>query len=99
MASPVNLGKMTVGTEREGTVRLVNHLAVPVRLIGSSRSCTCVSLVDDRAEIPAHGSLEIAIKARPTKPGFFHQRLVFFVDCRGFTRVVSDFIGFVDVGD
>ena len=97
VAAPVNLGKMVVGEEHAGTVRLVNYSGVPVRVIGSSRSCTCVSLVEDSAEIPAGGSLEIAIKARPTKPGFFHQRLVFFVDHPPQTRVWGDVTSFVSI--
>lgn len=93
IASPVRFGTMTINKEHVGRMRLENRSSVPARIIGSSRSCTCVSTFDDSAEIPAHGTLEIQIKARPMKAGFFHQRVVICVDHPQQSRCVTDILG------
>jgi hypothetical protein len=65
------------------------------KIVGYQRSCKCV--VPDEvvhAVIPPGGELPIRVQVKPTSPGRFHQRLLFFLDSPQQHVVTADIYGF-----
>ena len=93
---PVSVEGLVVGEETPCQVVLQNSGTFPVKIVGISKSCTCV-LADDVAfaSIPPGETLRVSLGVRPKRPGSFHQRLVFFLDSPQQYVVAADILGSV----
>lgn len=81
-ATPVKLGILPWSEELvECEISLTNDSGRPTRVIGLSKSCSCVFLADIvHEEIVTAGVKKVKVKVRPNREGRFHQRVLFYLD-------------------
>ena len=67
-----------------------------MKIVGISKSCTCV-LLDDVAfrSIGPGERLVVSASVVPKRPGRFHQRMIFFLDSPQQYVVAADILGSV----
>jgi hypothetical protein len=88
-----------VGTGKPGEVRsfaveLINYTSSPVRIVGGTTSCGCVTTRDLPVELPPGGSRPIRVEMRFTgSPGRFQHRFLLYADNELQWAVVAHFAG------
>ena len=94
VAIPASLGRMPLAPQ-ECKLTLRNVSNQERKIVGYQRSCKCVVPNEViQAVIPPEGVLPIRIQVKPTSPGRFHQRLLFFLDSPQQHVVAADIHGF-----
>ena len=83
---------LRVGIPTQGTIELANRSSESVTLVGVSRSCKCLELINYpyNPVVGASGTLALKIEIKPEKSGPLRQRVVLFVDHPEQFRVTCD---------
>ncbi len=63
-----------------------------VTVLGSQSSCNCISLSNSHVTVGPSEQIELKFQVRPHKTGFFHQRIVCFVNHTHQRRFVLDVV-------
>jgi hypothetical protein len=64
-------------------IELRNPLDVGAQIVGTMKSCSCISVPAVNGEINPHGTVKLSGTLSPTVSGSFHQRVVFYVTSIG----------------
>ncbi len=84
---------MTVGMPSFSSVSIINRSNLPARVVGFSKSCSCVEFKAEPILIPANSTWNTEITIVPKIVGNFHQRVVFFLDHPDQFRLKIDVLG------
>ena len=79
---PVHLGRLALKDSIDCELRLINHSSDQRTVLGFKKSCSCViphGIVYTR--IPQKSEIKVSVTIKPKAVGFFHQRVVFYLDC------------------
>lgn len=85
-------GEQLVGQDVVVLVPWRNQSEESVKFIGNQTSCRCIGLVKKNFSVAPDQLIELPIIVRPTGPGFFHQRVICFVDHPEQDRVIIDIV-------
>ena len=85
-------GDLVVGRTVDVSVPWRNDSPQWIEVLGSQSSCTCIGLTRTRFTAGPSEEVELTLQVRPRKPGFFHQRIVCFVDYPLQDRLTLDVI-------
>lgn len=80
----------------EATVQLVpieNRFSQNMQIIGYRKSCGCFSIPASFQTAGPGGTMEVPIQVTPQKPGWFHQRVVFYLDSSFGSTIAVDIFG------
>jgi len=92
-AAPVDLGELAEEDEVTAMLVLTNTTSREARLVGFSRSCTCMATAASGQIVPARGELKVSVALKRKRDGYFHHRLRFFVDHPDQFSVDADIMG------
>lgn len=91
-----DVGAGRPGEMRTFTIHLTNYTARPVRVVGGTTSCSCVTTKDLPVELPPARSRTIRVEMRfAGSPGRFLHRFVLYTDNEHQWAVVAHFTGSV----
>jgi hypothetical protein len=80
----VDFGDGPPGGRIERSVEVANHTDHPVRLLGGTSDCSCVTTTDLPLTLPANGRAVIAVRiGLPTSLGVVSRRAELWTDCDG----------------
>lgn len=87
--SLVDVGTAPAGAEARQSVALHNWTGEPIRVVGGTSDCSCVTTADLPVVVPAHGSRSISISIRmPAASGIFTRNADLFAEVNGFLRPI-----------
>ncbi len=96
VAERINLGKTEIDCKQTVVINLVNKSDNEAKVLGATTSCTCVSLEDRKPfRLAPNSTKQFRIEVTPLKPGFMHQRVVFYLDSPQQNVVAVDVYGSV----
>ena len=84
---------LVVGEKSEIRIPWRNPSSFSVEILGSETSCTCIGLADARQVVGPSEETCLTAIVRPKKTGFFHQRIVCFVNHPRQDRLFVDVVG------
>src|SRR5262249_20186873 len=77
----IDLGEGEAGTSRTSPVELVNRTDAPIRIIGGSSDCSCVTTDDLPISIGPNESRSLTVRVRFVgPPGIFSRTFVLFTE-------------------
>jgi hypothetical protein len=90
-------GELVHNKESTGQLKIDNRSGRPAKIVGMSRSCHCLNLVEDAFSktIPANGRITLSLVVKPNKLGPLHQRVTLFLDHPKQFRLNVDVFGSV----
>ncbi len=92
----VDLGNVPKGSVVQRELRVLNLGSEPLEMLGSQKSCGCISLDEFPIVIPARGDCTLKLKTGiSNKPGPFGHTIKFFSDAPGHGSVVVSVTGVV----
>jgi uncharacterized protein (DUF58 family) len=91
----VQLGLGIPGQKRTVHFVVTNLDSFPVRIVGSSTACTCVSVDNLPVEIAAGGTKQVVVNVTFPKQPEFNQDVLFFTDSRRQPRLIASVSGSV----
>jgi hypothetical protein len=79
----VDFGTGKLGNQLEATIEIRNWIDRPVRLIGGTSDCSCVTSIGLPVSVPPRGSVSIPLllKVRQSTPGVFTREAELWTDC------------------
>lgn len=93
---PVDLGDVEKSSVLERELRVLNLGSRPLTLLGSQRSCGCISLDDFPIVVPARGGCTLNLEiSMSNKSGPFRHTIKFFSDAPAHLSVVVPVSGIV----
>jgi hypothetical protein len=93
----VNVGRVEPHQRIEVTVEVVNRTDRPVRLIGGTSDCSCVTINDLPTTLAPGEARQVSVEVRlPATHGFFHRKAMFLTDCEQARAVLFDLVGTID---
>jgi len=91
-----SFGERRADETSEVAFRIENLTRKPVRIVGATWSCTCMSTNDLPLEIPPGERRKVAVDVRPTpKISGTEQRVTFFTDCPDKPVMTVQIVGIV----
>lgn len=90
----VNIGVVPAGTEVESIVRVSNFGSQSRTLVGSQRSCSCITLDELPVEIPAgeHRDINFVV-SMPRKPSSFEHLFLLYTDAKDYSPLQVKIVG------
>ncbi len=93
----VNVGRVEPHQRIEVSVEVVNRTDRPVRLIGGTSDCSCVTINDLPTTLAPGEARQVSVEVRlPAVHGFFHRKAMFLTDCEQARAVLFDLVGTID---
>ena len=93
IASAVDLGDRRVNESPVCQIQLTNRSHLPVRIVGSQKSCGCLLLEEVSKTIPPNGTVTCPVLVRLQNTGLFRQRVMFLLDSKRQFSVAVDITG------
>lgn len=95
-AEVVEVGQLKYRESKTQEFVVQNNTNETVNIIGIRSSCSCVAVMpNDNLSIPPQETLAVNVSLFGKKPGFFHQRLICFLDSPHQREVAVDLFAYV----
>lgn len=78
-SDPVTITDIAVGEERDLSFRVYNRTQYPTEIVGSEKSCSCLTVDLHRVQIPPLGFKDLEVRYRPRVAGESVQKLQLFL--------------------
>jgi hypothetical protein len=90
----VDIGDGTLGESRKVQVRVTNYTDRPLRIVGGTSDCSCVTTIDLPIMIPAGESRAVVVAIRlSASPGIFTRTALFVTDDNQFPAIYFQMTG------
>jgi len=88
------VGEAAVGEQRTFTIQLSNHRDRPVKIMGGTTTCSCITTDDLPIIVPPNESRGILVRMRfQGRPGRFQHSVVLYTDNENQQTVTARFAG------